>query len=112
MDQALLNDLKDDIKKGGKTPEWYKDALHKKWDNISGVHNTDELYPLSLDEGNMLRLHMSYNPNRTSFYRFSINIHGTKEDGSPFVEVVPVEDRPHIDEAKIDAIIKQKGGNQ
>ncbi|MCC3356045.1 hypothetical protein [Bacillus sp. REN16] len=89
-------------------PEWFNHERDKEWSDLPGVLLRDDLLPFNLEQNEYIRFFMQFNPERDSYFQFSIKLIGQTESGEKFVSELPIMNHPYLDQKAINRIIKGK----
>ena len=93
------------------TPDSYRDGLDQPWEDVPGTLANEDLWPVSLREGDWLRLLLKFDPEQQAYWQFGIKLRGETEAGEQFIRPVLINDQPALTEENIAEIIKEKGGS-
>ncbi|MFS0821894.1 hypothetical protein [Bacillus sp. 1P02SD] len=107
LEQKRLGEL-EKLMTGANPPDWFDEERDKEWSDLPGVLLNDNLLPLHLKQNEWIRFLMQFNPERDSYYQFSIKLFGKTESGEEFVRELPINDQLDLDQKTINRIIKAK----
>lgn len=111
LDKDILNSLDDSAFSPSVSHDWYKEnKLNMKDDEKSAITVYDGLFPIHLNEDDLLKLFIRLNPEHRSYYYFDIRIEGTTDNGETFVHKKPIIDMPYFTQRTINEIIAEKQG--
>ncbi|WP_053362923.1 hypothetical protein [Bacillus sp. FJAT-27251] len=111
IDQERLKEL-ERVMQGGDFPVWADEEMEAEWDRTTAISIDEGLLPLEMGANEWLNIKMFFNPERASYFEFSIKMEGLTASGIPFVHYVPVTDHPNLDQKAIDRIIAGKDGGK
>ncbi|MBM7571211.1 hypothetical protein [Aquibacillus albus] len=101
----------DGITTEGSSPDWVQGKDNDDWERLPGDDIVEGLFPIYIEESDRIRLYLAFNPNRTSYFDFSIHIKGKTGDGQDFIYQTPFIDSPYLTQESVDQIIgKVEGG--
>ncbi|MDR4889700.1 hypothetical protein RGU12_19585 [Fredinandcohnia sp. QZ13] len=107
LEQDRLNEL-EKLMTGANPPTWFDEERDKEWSDLPGVLLNEDLLPLHLKQNEWIRFLMQFNPERDSYFQFSIKLFGKTKSGEKFVRELPIIDYPYLDQEAINRIIKAK----
>ncbi|SEN63995.1 hypothetical protein SAMN05192533_11672 [Mesobacillus persicus] len=107
LDQERLKEF-DALKTGGDFPAWFEETRNNEWEDTPGISIDEGIFPLRLDSNEWLSLNMYFNPERTSFFEFSIQMEGATDKGESFVHRSHIIDAPNLNQQKVDQLVDAK----
>lgn len=90
-------------------PGWLSEEKSEDWQRVEGVSYDESLFPISLQKGNWIKVHLHTQSSHYQAYSYYINMLGEKENGEQFRKPLYVSKvEPYLNEDELQDYLKRR----